>query len=95
MTPASKFHGLGDPLDFDYIDPVTAAQVLITIVLTGVVIFQQWFFLRQIKELVDRLMSRSYHEYVKAKEKPILKVELPKDEPVPDDLGPLNEFGAI
>jgi len=50
---------------------------------------QQYFFLKQIQKLVDKVMSRSYTEYSKADKTPI-KFQLPSDPP--EDLRSLQEF---
>ena len=51
---------------------------------------QQFFFLRQIQKLVDKIMSRSFTEYVMAKEPQKPKISVPLDEP--EDLRTLQEF---
>lgn len=55
-------------------------------------VFQQWFFLRQIQILVNKLMSRSYHEF-KAAEAPPQPRIIQEDHDVPEDLRVMEQFG--
>ena len=67
-------------------------ESVISILISGLVLFavaQQFFFMRQIQKLVDKVMSRSYTEYVRA-EKPAKK-ETIIAEPA-EDLRALQEF---
>lgn len=70
-----------------------STEFWITIVLTGCVVTQQIFFMRQVQKLIDKLMSRNYGDYkisesYKTEEKkPEFKVEQE-----PDDLRALQEF---
>jgi hypothetical protein len=60
-------------------------------VLLVFIALQQFFFLHQINKLVDKVMSRSYTEYVKAKEptqRPSIQIPT---EPL-EDLRTLQEF---
>lgn len=64
------------------------------IIISGVFIFlvvlivlQQFFYMRQIQKLVDKVMSRSYTEYVKATDKPQPKIMIPEN---PEDLTSLS-----
>lgn len=56
------------------------------------IIYQHWFYSAQIQKLVDKLMSRSYTEYVKADAPPVIRDAFFEDSP--DDLGSLKEFSA-
>lgn len=59
------------------------------IVLLLIVALQQAFFMWQIQKLVDKVMSRSYTEYIKAKDTtPKVQVEVE----APEDLRSLQEF---
>lgn len=63
--------------------------------LLGVTFLREAFFMWQMKKLLDRAMSRSYHEYQMATQvgKPKL-FERPKvDEDFPEDLGALTGIG--
>lgn len=60
------------------------------VVLLCLVALQQIFFMWQIQKLVDKVMSRSYTEYVKAKETTPPGVKIDPD--VPEDLRSLQEF---
>lgn len=65
---------------------------ILIFILAGMVLVQQVFFMYQIQKLLDKAMSRSYTEYVRAKdERP--KVQVP-NEPM-DDLSPLSEFSIL
>lgn len=57
-----------------------------------VIAVQQWFYMRQVQKLVDKLMSRSYTEYITA-QKPPLRVEVPTE--APEDLRSLSEFSIV
>ena len=62
--------------------------------LCGLLAAQQWFYMREIQKLVDKLMSRDFGEYNRiASPQPKLKVKLP--EGIPEDLGALKEFTSI
>ncbi len=58
-------------------------------VLVLVITIQQVFYLRQINKLLDKLMSRSYTEYIKASDKPKFEVRAPVMEE-PEDLRTLQ-----
>lgn len=62
-------------------------------VLIALLAAQQFYYLREIQKLVDKIMSRSYAEYSRAKEpqRPI-KPELILSAEPEEDLGPLAEF---
>lgn len=51
--------------------------------------FQQFFFLKQIQKLVDKVMSRSFGEYQRAQE-PVSRVKM--DAAPAEDLRTLQEF---
>ena len=55
----------------------------------AIIAAQQYFFLMQIQKLIDKVMSRSYTEYIKA-DKPSVNFQLPQDPP--EDLRSLQEF---
>lgn len=67
----------------------------ISLVLVGLLIFQQVYYTLMINRLVNKLMSRNYHEYVQADNIPnrqaSLKVKV-EDEHF-EDMGQLAEFG--
>lgn len=46
--------------------------------------YQQWFYSKIIKELIDRLMARSIGEFERAKNPPTPRVIIPKEEPTED-----------
>lgn len=54
---------------------------------------QQFFYMRQIQLLVDKVMAKSYTEYVAAKKPAPPKVILPQE--VPEDLRSLQEFSIL
>lgn len=63
----------------------------VSLILGGVIILQQVYFMRQIQKLIDKNMCRSYPEYQRAiKKEASAKVQL-DTEPV-EDLRPLQEF---
>lgn len=64
---------------------------VIVFILLIVIAAQQMYFLRQIQKLVDKLMSRSYTEYIRA-EKPVEKPTIKLDLEEPEDLRSLQEF---
>lgn len=68
-------------------------SLIIILVLLSVIFIQQVYYLRQIQKLVDKLMSRSYTEYVRA-EKPFERPKIASDEPL-EDLRTLQEFSQI
>lgn len=53
---------------------------------------QQFFFMRQIQKLVDKVMSRSYTEYVKSSVSAPVPQQIKISEDVPEDLRTLQEF---
>lgn len=63
---------------------------LVDLGLLGFIALQQFFFLHQINKLIDKVMSRSYTEYIKAKEPPQKPVRI-ETEPI-EDLRTLQEF---
>lgn len=69
-------------------------KILLAVFATLLVLLvaQHFFFLRQIQKLVDKLMSRDFHDYQRSIEKPEIKprVQLPIDPP--EDLGSLHGF---
>ena len=58
--------------------------IAIMLVLMGLLVYQQAFYSKQIKDLVDRLMARSIGEFEKAKNPPPARVTIPKQEPLED-----------
>lgn len=68
----------------------------ISLVLVGLLIFQQVYYTLMINKLVNKLMSRSYHEYVQADNLPN-RQDVPKvriDDEHYEDMGQLAEFGT-
>lgn len=69
-------------------------EIVISLILVGLIVAQQIFYLRQIQKLIDKLMSRSYVEYEKANAGPQPpRVRL--DDNVPEDLRPLQDFSLL
>lgn len=64
-------------------------EIILVSALVIFAIVQQLFFMNQIQKLVDKVMSRSYTEYIRA-DAPKTKVQV-EQEP-PEDLRPLQEF---
>lgn len=65
--------------------------MLVPVILCAVIAFQQVYYLWQIQKLVDKIMSRSYTEYTRAKEpKKDLNISLSQD--APEDLRTLQGF---
>ena len=66
-------------------------ELLVILSLIGLNVFQHVYWSRQNQKLVDKLMSRNYHEYVQAQPQPsaLKMVAEPED---PDDLRPLQGF---
>ncbi len=64
---------------------------VVILLFASLVIFQQIYFLSQIQKLLDKAMSRSYTEYVKADKDPV-RITLPQDPP--EDLRILQEFNV-
>lgn len=65
----------------------------IVLVLCSLLFVQQCFFLWQIHKLVDKVMSRSYTEYIRAdkkEERP--KLQIPVN---PEDFGTLSEIAPL
>lgn len=60
------------------------------VILTMIIVVQQVYFMRQIQKLVDKIMSRSYTEYITATSPPPIRVQTTNE--IPEDLGPLKEF---
>lgn len=71
------------------LDAVIIVSVVTVLVLTGLIIYQQIVFMRQIQTLVNKVMSRSFTEYVRAKE-PSVRVKV--ENAPPEDLRSLQEF---
>ena len=69
-------------------------EILLVVIgaLTSVIVFQQWFFLNQIQTLINKLMSRSYAEFIRAETPKPPKVILADG--VPEDLGPMAEYST-
>lgn len=65
-------------------DGSVAVLGFVCVVLTGLMVYQQWFLSSQIKALVERLMARSLHEYEQAKHPPPPRVVIKRDEPLED-----------
>lgn len=59
--------------------------------LFAIIGIQQAFFMWQVQKLVDKTMSRSYTEYIRATDPPKPQIRL--DDSPNEDLGPLAEFG--
>lgn len=60
--------------------------MIVELALIGIIVFQQVYYMRQVQKLVDKLMSRSFHEYKVAetvKPRETVKKEVPQ-EFVPD-----------
>jgi hypothetical protein len=62
---------------------------IIILVLSGVIVFQQLFHMRQIQKLIDKVMSRDFAAYRAASEKPE-KVEVRLPAEPPEDLRTLQ-----
>lgn len=67
---------------------ISPEAVIVSLIVAAA--YQQWFYTRQIQKLVDKLMSRSYHEYKNATAPPV--VRLPPEAEPPEDLRPLQDF---
>lgn len=68
-----------------------SGEIILT-TMVSLLVYQQWFYLREIQKLVDKLMSRDFGEYNRtANPAPKIKIKLP--EAVPEDMGALKEFG--
>ncbi len=63
----------------------------IEIALLGLLLMQQVYYMRQVQKLIDKLMSRSYHEFVGAT-KPQAKREIKLPTEPAEDLGVLTGF---
>ena len=66
-------------------------MIAIIIAMICIVALQQFFFMHEIHKLVDKVMSRSYTEYVQAKT-PIERPQIRLDTEPADDLRTLQEF---
>lgn len=74
-------------------------EYVIILVLLLVLCFQQWFYLRQIGKMTDKIMAGNYNNYAQAQaylqqaEKPEMheKLELPEEDP---ELRRLNQMIA-
>lgn len=71
-------------------DPFTVIVALccIQLALMAAIGFQQWFYTKAIKDLIDRLMARDITQYQQAKNPPPPRVIM-KTEP------PVEDFGRI
>lgn len=58
--------------------------IFLVVILTGLNVFQIWFWSRTAKGLIDRLMSRNYAEYIQTQ---ALKQPLPMSVNIPPDEG--------
>jgi len=67
--------------------------LMVIALLMGIIVYQQWFFMRQVQELVNKLMSRSFMEYKNTVEPPPPRVKI--DDSVPEDLRALQEFQGM
>ena len=65
---------------------------IVLVALVGVIVYQQFFFLKQIQVLVDKLMSRSFQEYTRTKEPLPPRVKVESDPP--EDLRVLQGITA-
>ena len=63
---------------------------LIIVALLVILVYQQWFFLRQIQTLVDKATSQSFESYNRALNPAPSRPRI--DEGPSEDLGALNEF---
>jgi hypothetical protein len=64
------------------VDGHTVAYVALSsvlVLLMGAVVYQQWFYSRQIQNLVDRLMARSIQEFELAKNPPPPRVKIKRE----------------
>lgn len=66
-------------------------EIVIIIVLVIVIAAQQFFFMRHIHRLLDKLMSRSYTEYIRA-DKPIINKPFKLDEEPAEDLNAIEDI---
>jgi hypothetical protein len=65
--------------------------LVVNFTLVGLMVYQQIFFTRQIQQLVDKLMSRTFTEYQQAITPPVKRARVEHKE-APDDLGSLHEL---
>jgi hypothetical protein len=61
-------------------------------VLVAVIIFQHIFYSWQIHKLVNKLMSRNYFEYEQSLKPQDVRIKLPTENEVPEDLRVLQGF---
>ncbi len=66
---------------------------LVVVLLIGVIVYQEYFFTKQIQKLVDKLMSRDFTQYQATIAPPPPRVQLPAG--VPDDLNALKDFSPL
>ena len=76
-----------------------SAEIIVIICLMVVIVFQNWFYLKQIQKLVDKVMSGSYATYtqgqafvnesLKSQQPTGFNVQLPQQEEM-DELAQLN-----
>lgn len=53
----------------------------VIVLLLSLLVYQQWFYSRQVQSLVERLMARSIEEFERAKNPPPPRIRI-KEEPV-------------
>lgn len=63
------------------------------LLLVAMLMYQQFFFMRHIQRLVDKVMSRDYRDYVTTQEPPVVQRSAANDQGAPEDLGVLQGFG--
>lgn len=67
-------------------------SIVVVSLLTSIVVYQQFFWSKITRELIDKLMSRSYHEYKTAQnlDNPVPRIKV--DDGIQEDLGHLSEL---
>lgn len=65
------------------------------LVLVGLLAYQQVYWSKLTQKLVDKLMSRNYHEYKQAEGLQPIKGRAKAPEEVSEDLGVLNDFQPL
>jgi hypothetical protein len=68
---------------------VPQEMIAAIIIMSGVIVYQQIFWSRQVQKLVDKLMSRSYTEYFQTQnpKPPVERFQIPEER---EDLGALQ-----
>lgn len=68
--------------------------MVLELALVLVIVFQQVYWSIQTHKLIDKLMSRNYHEYTQAeRHEPTIRVKPLPD--APDDMGALDDFAPL